>query len=44
VEKERLLTEEAVAAKRADATRIIQERERVKHEQLLGKDRLLEEQ
>jgi hypothetical protein len=28
VEKERLATEEAVAAKRAEATRIIQERER----------------
>ena len=44
MEKERLATEEAVAAKRAEATRIIQERERAKHERLLGMDRLLEEQ
>ncbi len=44
MKKERLVTEEAVAAKRAAATRIIQERERAKHERLLGKDRLLEEQ
>jgi hypothetical protein len=36
VEKECLAAEEVVAAKRAEAARIVQERERVKHERLLG--------
>jgi hypothetical protein len=42
VKKERLAAEEAMAAKRAEAARIVQERERVEHERLLGEH--LEEQ